>query len=159
RRLVETPVGRSLVLRQIADAEGNGENRIFEHVLDAVSDREVRRMVEKHKADELGHERLFLDCAARAGDATTPVPASLRIIERIDRAAGDIFARNADRRVSVMEAYLMLQTIEERAVRDFATYVRVFDEVDAETASVLRGVARDEERHLRYCDAISRRYA
>ena len=59
----------------------------------------------------------------------------------------------------IMEAYLLLLVIEERALEQFGQFIPAFDLVDRETADTFRGIRKDEERHLRYCHAISRRYA
>jgi hypothetical protein len=58
-----------------------------------------------------------------------------------------------------MEAYALLQVSEERAVTQFAILSPMFRRLDPESADVLAQVASDEQRHLKYCRAISRRYA
>lgn len=58
-----------------------------------------------------------------------------------------------------MNTYLLLQVIEERAVTRFPLFEAAFRPVDRETADTFAAVARDEERHLKYCHAIARRYA
>ena len=59
----------------------------------------------------------------------------------------------------IMDAYLLLLVIEERALEQFGQFIVAFDAVDRETADTFRSIERDEQRHLRYCHAISRRYA
>jgi rubrerythrin len=159
RRLLATPEGRAHVLSQIADAEANGENQIFEHILAHVHDEQLRKMIEKHQADEIRHEHLFRGCVQRTGINPGPVPAGLKLIDRLDAALGGFFARPIDGPTRVMEAYLLLQVIEERAITQFTVFEKVFREIDPVIADTFAEVARDEERHLKYCHAISRRYA
>ncbi len=159
RRLLSTPEGRAHVLNQIADAESNGENQVFEHVLGHVDDPALRKMIEKHQADEIRHEQLFRACLERTGVDPGPVPPHLKLIDRLDRAVGGFFAEPIDGPTKVMEAYVMLQVIEERAVSQFKVFEKAFREIDPETADTFVQVAKDEERHLKYCHAISKRYA
>jgi rubrerythrin len=159
RRLLSSPEGRAHVLNQIADAESNGENQVFEHVLKHVDDPALRKMIEKHQADEIRHEQLFRACLARTGVDPGPVPPHLKLIDRLDRAIGGFFAVPIEDDRGVMEAYLMLQVVEERAVSQFKIFERAFREIDPETADTFLAVAKDEERHLKYCHAISKRYA
>jgi hypothetical protein len=58
-----------------------------------------------------------------------------------------------------MEAYLFLQVIEERAVYQYPAIERAFAKYDPETAAVIATVIRDETRHVKYCQAIAKRYA
>ena len=58
-----------------------------------------------------------------------------------------------------MDAYLVLQVIEERAIEQFAMMEPVLRRYDSKSADDIRGIAKDEERHLLYCRAISARYA
>jgi rubrerythrin len=160
RRLLSSPEGRAHVLNQIADAESNGENKVFEHVLAHVDDPSLRKMIEKHQADEIRHAQMFRACLERTGVDPGPVPAHLKLIDRLDRAVGGFFAVPIDGPRGVMEAYLMLQVIEERAVSQFKVFEQAFrDAGDTETADTFAAVAKDEARHLKYCHAISKRYA
>ena len=160
RRLISTKEGRAHLLNQLADAESNGENQVFEHVLAHVDDPRLRKMIEKHQADELRHAELFRAAVARTGVVPGPVPAHLKLIDRLDKAVGGFFAQPIEGPRGVMEAYLMLQVVEERACAQFAVFERAFREAgDGETADVFAEIARDEERHLKYCHAISKRYA
>lgn len=158
-RVITSPAGRAHLLNQAADAEGNGENGFFEHVLAHVDDPQLQKMIVKHRADELRHEQLFLAARDKTGIDPGPVPDELKLIDRLDRAVGHFFAQPIRDRRGVMEAYLMLQVIEERALTQFALFELAFRGVDDETADVITGIAADEERHLKYCHAIARRYA
>jgi rubrerythrin len=159
RRLLATPEGRAHVLNQIADAESNGESQVFEHILEHVDDAQLRKLVEKHQADEVRHEKLFRACVERNGVQQGPVPSHLKLIDRLDAATGGFFQRDLDKTTGVMEAYLLLQVIEERAITQFTVFERLFREIDPVIADTFVEVARDEERHLKYCHAISKRYA
>jgi len=159
RRLLASPKGRAHVLTQIADAESNGENQVFEHILEHVDDPQLKKLVEKHQADEIRHEQLFRACVERNGIQPEPVPAELRLIDRLDRAVGGFFEHELDSKTGVMEAYLLLQVIEERAITQFQIFEKLFREIDPVIADTFVEVARDEERHLKYCHAISKRYA
>jgi hypothetical protein len=157
-RIIARPAGRAHVLRQLADAEGNGENGFFEQILSRVDDPALRRMVQKHQADELRHEQLFLACAERTGVAPAPIPDEVKFVERLFRRTR-FYERPIASQRDVMEAYLLLQVIEERSVTQFRLMEPVFRAVDGASAEVLALVARDEERHLKYCHAVAARYA
>jgi rubrerythrin len=158
RNLVSTPRGRAYVLNQVAHAEGSDEGRVFSKLREKVDDEKLARMIEKHEADEVRHAALFNERLRANGFEPEPVPEHLKLLERLDRKLG-VFSRPIEDERDVMEAYLLLQVIEERALHQFAIMIAAFRPVDPETARVFEEVARDEDRHLRYCHAISRRYA
>ena len=158
--LCGSPEGRAHMLNQVAEAESNGESTIFERALARVDDPELAKMIRVHQADEVRHAALFHECLARTGIDPGPAPPELRIIDRLDRALDGFFDHAISDRKGVMEAYLLLQVIEERAVTQFPVFERGFRAAgDAHAADTFAAVARDEERHLRYCHAIARRYA
>lgn len=157
--LLSSRRGRAFVLTQAAEAEASDEAAIFDRVLAHVDDAELGKMIRKHKADEERHARMFLACAERTGVDIELIPQDLMLIHRLDRALGDQIDRDICDRKGVMQAYVLLQVIEERAVTQFAFIEPVLRAYDPASADVLRVVTRDEERHLKYCRAISRRYA
>lgn len=163
RELVNTPEGRKHVLSQVADAEHSGEARVFDAMLAWVdrekADAQLARTIEKHRDDEIRHEALFRACIARQGGAPMNTPPELRIMDRLDPAVGGFLERTVEDGRGIMEAYLILQVLEERAVSQFPLFVTAFAAVDPATAKVFEEVAKDEERHLLYCHAIARRYA
>jgi rubrerythrin len=159
RKLVATPEGRAHLLDQVADAESNGELDIFERLLDRVNDGSLQKMIRKHREDEIRHEALFRACANRQGVRRDPVPRELQLIDRIEEKFGGFDNAGLETAHQVMEAYALLQVIEERAITQFPLMEKAFREVDPATADVFVEVARDEERHLRYCHAITRVYA
>jgi rubrerythrin len=157
--LVATPAGRAHVLHQAAEAESNGETQLFDRLQEHVDDPELGRLVKRHAEDEVRHAELFRACVARTGVTPPPVPPELRVIDRLDAALGGVFQRPIRERRDVMNAYLLLQVLEERAVTQFGVMEPVFRAVDPETADVFAQIASDEQRHLRYCHAIARRYS
>ena len=157
--MLSSPRGRAHVLNQVADAEATDEGAIFDRLLAHVTDPKLRQMIERHQADELRHAQMFLGCMARTGIAPSPVPAHLKLLDRLDALADNVMAQPVRTDDDVMQAYLMLLVIEERAIQQFTAFIAGFDLVDRETADVFRAIAEDEARHLRYCHAISKRYA
>lgn len=158
-KVLSTPAGRAHVLNQAADAEGSDEAGFFERLLSKVDDPELQKMIRRHEADEKRHESMFLEAVTRTGIQPEPVPSQLKLIEAIDEELGGFFERPITDDRGVMEAYLLLQVIEERAITQFALMEPAFRKVDPETADQIVEIMRDEERHLKYCRAISRRYA
>jgi hypothetical protein len=157
--LLASERGRAFVMTQAGDAEACDEVMIFDLLLEQVDDPELRGMIAKHKADELRHADMFHERAARIGAAVAPLPDELMFIRRMDRALGGFLGSRITGREGVMKAYLLLQVIEERAVTQFGQLMPVMRIYDVESAEVVAAVMRDEERHIKYCRAISRRYA
>jgi rubrerythrin len=158
-RLLATHRGRAFVLGQMAEAEGSDEGAIFDRLARRVEDGELQRMIRKHAEDEERHARLFHQCVERTGVDPGPVPAELKIIERIDRALGGFLGQEIEDDLGVMQAYVLLQVIEERAITQFGVIEPILRRHDPGSADVLAEIAADEARHLKYCHAISRRYA
>jgi hypothetical protein len=115
-------------------------------------------MVKKHAEDEERHAALFFACADRQGVKRPTIPEHIQVLRILDQRI-HVFDRPIATDEDVMDAYLVLQVIEERAIEQFGMIEPVMRRFDAETADVLVGIAADEERHLRYCRAISKRYA
>lgn len=158
KQMVSTPRGRATMLAQVARSEGtDGEHGIFEHILATLDDDEVRKLVRVHQADEARHEQLFLARVAAQGEAPLVTPAATDLLMRIDAHTG-FHSRPITDRHGVVQAYLMLQVIEERALRQFARMEAAFRAAgDVESADVFVEVAKDEERHLKYCVAITKK--
>ena len=159
RGLVSTAAGRAHVLSQAADAESTDEGAIFDRLLAHVDDPKLEQMIRRHQADELRHASMFRERLTATGVDPGPVPAHLKLLERIDALADHVMQRPVDGAHDVMVSYLMLLVIEERAINQFSLFAPAFDEVDPATAAVFREVGKDEARHLRYCHAIASRYA
>lgn len=158
--LLSTARGRATLLRQLAEAEGGdgGELDVFEHVLAVLDDAEVTKLVRVHKEDEERHERLFYERMHAMGAAPMPLPKSAHLLRRLDAHTG-FFSRPITDREGVVEAYMLLLVIEERATRQFARWEAAFrKQGDDVTADIIRDIGKDEERHLKYCEAITKRY-
>jgi hypothetical protein len=112
---------------------------------------------------------MYRACLSRNGLELQQVPDELLIIRRVGREAGGIFAAGVDAsssangiatREDVMETYALLLAIEERGVQRFPLIGAEFRRIgDYETADTFDRVTADERRHIRYCQAIGRRYA
>jgi hypothetical protein len=90
------------------------------------------------------------------------------LVRRIARKAEDGFAagicagsaERIDSRQDLMNTYAMLLVIEERALKQFPLFAELFRAVgEAQTAEVFEQVAADERRHVKFCQAMGRRYA
>jgi len=158
-RLVSSPEGRAHVLATCADAEASDEGALFDRLLTWVDDEDLAKLVRRHQEDELRHADMFLACLARTGVAAPTVPEHLKLLKRIDGLLGGMMDEPMKTREDVMRVYLLLQVIEERASTQFGLHVRAYRKVDPKTADVVEQIAKDEARHLKYCRAISRRYA
>lgn len=160
KELFRTPLGRAFVLEQSAQAEVDGEAQVFEQLLAYVTEEpELKRMIGRHQADEHRHAELFRACVARQGAKPPPAPAGLAYIPALNRALGGFFGKPVRSRRDVMEAYLVLQVIEERAVTELPMYERALRPLDPQSADTVTQVLTDEVRHLQYCRAVSLRYA
>jgi rubrerythrin len=159
-RLVAEPRGRAFLLGFMAAAEDSDEGAVFDNLLARVDDPELRKLVRIHRDDEHRHARILRERLAEMGFARTePVPDDLLIIRRIDRILGGFSDDFASGRVGVMETYVLLQVIEERAVKQFPAIEAALRRVDPASADVVGTIVRDEERHVKYARAISKRYA
>jgi hypothetical protein len=158
-RMFSAPRGRAFVLRQLGAAEDTDEGRIFTELERRVDDPELAKLIRIHREDETRHARLYFEAADRLGVPAEPVPERLQLLPRLDRALGGFFERIGNDGSSVMEAYLLLQVIEERAASQFAELEVTARRHDAALADTIAGIARDEQRHLKYCRAIAKRYA
>jgi rubrerythrin len=156
--LFSTPEGRAHVLAQAADGESSGESAIFANALGQVDDPELQRVIRRHRDDELRHERLFRERLA-AQNAKYELPEHLRLVPRVDQEAGGVIDRPIRDARGVLEAYSLLQALEERAVFSFAMFIAAMEPHDPQTARVIGEILEDEKRHLKYCAAVSKKYA
>ena len=161
-RLLRSEAGRAYVLQQLADAEGGegGELLIFDQLAAHVDDEKLQQLIRVHKEDEERHEGLFLHEIDKLGVAPVRIPERLKLLIQLDARMGGWLERDVETDEHVLESYLLLLVVEERAMSQFELLAEVFASHGAhDTAAVLRSVAADEERHLRYCHAITKRYA
>ena len=158
QRLFSSPEGRAHVLAQAADGESSGEAAIFDNAIAHCNDPELKRVIHKHREDELRHEKLFRTRLA-AQNAPYELPEALRLVQRIDRKAGGVIDKPIRTDRDVLEAYAFLQALEERAVFSFGLFIQAMEPHDPISASVFAEVLEDEKRHLKYCVAVSKKYA
>ena len=158
-RMFSTERGRAHVLNQLADAEDSDEGWFFDSLLAQVEDSALQKMISRHAADEKRHAEMFRQCVRRQGFEPEPVPNELKLMDYLNREVDGILDRPVVTPEHVMDAYLLLQVIEERAITQFGQYEPLMRRYDPASADVLLEVAKDEARHLKYCRAISRRYA
>src|SRR5690242_19134533 len=158
RQLFSTPEGRAHVLAQAVDGESSGEAAIFERTIAQVDDPELKRVIRKHQQDELRHEKLFRERLA-AQNAPYVLPDHLKLVARVDAEAGNVIDRPVKDARGVLEAYTLLQALEERACFSFTMFIAAIEPYDPESARVIREILEDEKRHLKYCVAVAKRYA
>jgi rubrerythrin len=157
-RLVATPGGRRRMLSISVDAEEGDEAGVFDRLAQCVDDPELRRIVLRHRDDEVRHAALFRGCLARLGLEKEVVPDDMRIIREIAEDA-ILTDRRIETAEDIVRTYAMLLAIEERGVERFPRIAEAFRPHDRETAEVYLRVARDERGHVRYCNRIGRHYA
>jgi rubrerythrin len=156
-QLAASAPGRRHLLSLAVAAEEGDEAGIFDQLAERVEGERFRRIVERHRDDEVRHARLFRRCLARLGLAPVDLPAELRIVGQVAaEVAGERRVRTRD---DVVASYATLLAIEQRGVEQFPLIAAAFDPVDPETAAVYRRVARDERGHVRYCELIGRHHA
>lgn len=156
--MLATPRGRAFALTQAGIAESTDEGEIFHQLRTRVEDQELARLVKWHADDEERHAKIFLAAADRQGVPRPEIPENVQLLPLLNARIG-VFGRPLARREDVMDAYLVLQVIEERAIEQFALMEPVLRRFDVQTADELVEIKKDEQRHLRYCHAITRRYA
>ncbi|HPH67205.1 MAG TPA: ferritin-like domain-containing protein [Kofleriaceae bacterium] len=171
RDLLASALGRAYVLTQAAVAEGSDESAVFDRLLPVVDDPQLQKAIATHKADEERHAKMFEACVQRQGVAPITIPASHQLLPLIREEMGGFDAPNMERTSArwvagpikthedIMNTYLVLQVIEERAIEQFTILHDVIGEFDPESAAVIAQIMADEERHLKYCAAITKRYA
>ena len=160
-RLLRTPQGRAFFLNRLAESEDSDELGVFDALLARVQEPRLKQLVRLHRDDEVRHAQLLRDCVRRNGGAPERIPPSVSLAARIDGALGGLcasFVANEAGVVSVMEAYTLLQVIEECAVSQLPLVVELLDKLDAPSAAAVRSILRDEQRHVKYAVAIAKQY-
>lgn len=158
QQLVKTPEGRVHLLAQVADAESTGEEAIFERLAELSGEPELQKLIRRHHADEVEHGARLNARIAELGVPRPTLPRELNHAVALDARLG-VISGPLTSREDVMRAYVFLQVLEERVVWNFKLFVEALEPVDPTTAELFRDITRDEERHLLYCHAITRRYA
>jgi hypothetical protein len=93
---------------------------------------------------------------ARTGVELGPIPTW---VEEFDEAIGLPLSRPIDNRRDVFEAYTAIKVIEERGLAGLPALEQAFRPIDPLTSDTILAVAKDEERHLYYCDSMINAYA
>jgi rubrerythrin len=164
-KLLASPRGRAFMLRFLQSTEEADEQAVFDMLLARVDDPELNQLVKIHVADEERHAGIFRRAVERVVEnekldaAPGDIPADLRIVARLDERLGGYASGFVSGRLGVMEAYVLLLVLEERAVREWPLVAAVLRDIDPEAAADVERVIRDEQRHVKYARAISRRYA
>jgi tRNA isopentenyl-2-thiomethyl-A-37 hydroxylase MiaE len=158
--IMRQPSAKGFLLSAYSDAESSGEGEIFDKCLQRATDPTVIRMMQKHRDDEIRHGKLLADRRDELGLPAYEIPPALQWVERLSDEAGGTFDLPMDKPGDIVAAYQLLYVVEERALKDFALLAEVLEETgDDVTAKLFRTIAKDEARHLRYCEAIGRRYS
>lgn len=158
-RLVGSPRGRAFMLSFMADAEEADEAGVFDALLERVDDPQLNKLVKKHTEDEARHAELLRGRVRAIGIGAPVVPRELSIVQRIDGMLGGMGEMFVAKERSIMDAYVLLEVVEERAVREFPKIAAALEPVDPESAATVRSICEDEKRHVLYARAINRRYA
>ncbi len=158
QQLVKTPKGRVHLLSQVADAEATGEVAVFERLAELSGEPELQKLIRRHAADEVLHGERFNARIAELGLPRSTLPRELNLAITLDDRVR-VLSGPLNSREDVMRAYVFLQVLEERVVWQFKLFIEALTPVDPITAELFTDIVRDEERHLVYCHAITRRYA
>jgi hypothetical protein len=158
-RLAASARGRAFIFKFLVGAEEGDEAGVFDHLLARVDDPELKKIVRIHRDDETRHAEVFRECMARQGVDAASLPEPIPVVPIIDRRVGGLGERFVADRAGVMEAYVLLQVIEERGAAQYPRFARAMADRDPRSAEVIMKVVRDEERHIKYAKAVSRRYA
>lgn len=151
-RLAATPAGRRHIYSFAIAAEEGDEHGVFDMLANNVADMEFKKLVRAHQADEERHAGLFFACLTRMGETPEKIPDALQIIRRM----GGKFEAAGEQNGTVVELYAMLRAIEVRGVEQFPIIAEALRPYDAFGAETFRQVARDEARHVGFCDRIGR---
>jgi hypothetical protein len=158
-RLAVSPRGRAYLLQFLVGAEEADEIGVFDQLVARIDDPQLNKLAAKHRADEERHAAVFKTCVARQGVDIASLPVAPSVIAFIDEELHGFAARFVAGKRSVMEAYVLLQVIEERAVAQYPWFADALEPYDPTSAAVVREVACDEVNHIKYAKAISKRYA
>jgi demethoxyubiquinone hydroxylase (CLK1/Coq7/Cat5 family) len=157
-RLLRTPQGRAFFLNRLAESEDSDELGVFDALLARVQEPRLKQLVRLHRDDEARHAQLLRACVRRNGGVPERPQSTVSLAARIDYALGGLCAAFVANECSVMEAYTVLQVIEESAVSQLPIVVELLTKLDPESAAAVRSILRDEQRHVKYAVAIAKQY-
>lgn len=158
-RLAASPRGRTFILKFLVAAEEADEVGVFDYLLARVDDQGLRDLVRRHHDDELRHAQVFRACLERQPIPAAAVPDPPSILDYLDRELGGLATSFVRDGRTVMEAYALLQVLEERGAAQYPLMANALEPYDSVSANTIREVAKDEARHIKYAKAIGKRYA
>jgi hypothetical protein len=135
-KLAKGTRGRIFLLNFLRSTEESDETAIFDTLVTCVDDPELHKLVRVHRADEERHAEIFRRAIERLGGTPSPVPDELRIIDRLNGLLGGWGEAFLAKTIGVMEMYVLLQVVEERAVREWPAIVKALRPVDPESAAM-----------------------
>lgn len=168
RRVLRTPEGRAHMLNLAVEAEEGDEAGVFDRLQEVIEDPQLKKVVRRHQEDEQRHAAMYRECLRRNGIDPGPVPDHLRLVRNIAHEAGGALRQGSEAGSAeatlrtpedIMNTYALLLAIERRGVERFPMFAQAFRPYDAETADTFLAVTKDEERHIKYAEAIGRRFA
>lgn len=159
RLLLSNKMARGYFLNIAAEAEDCDVGQVFPAILELVHDETLRSMIRRHHDDEKHHAELLRECVLRNGVKPSPVPPERQFFIQLTKAVGGFLGDLANTEHAVMKAYLLVQVGEEESSRQFSFIEPILREFDPESADVLALIAKDEVRHIHYCERISAHYA
>jgi sphingolipid 4-desaturase/C4-monooxygenase len=158
KQLVSTPRGRAWLFSAIASVEGDQELNVFEALAEAAPDLKIQRLIQRHAADEERHAAQLEALAVKEGLPRFEVPKAANALHQLDRVLG-VLSQPIRTAHDAMRAYVLLQVMEERATTQYGLYIEALRGVDDAAAAVLEGIADDEVRHIKYCQAVTAKLA
>ena len=159
RHIFAQPMAKAFALSAYAEAEDSGEGEVFSRTLHHVHEPRLRRMIERHQEDERRHARVLRERRDALGLPALPVPDSLALVQRLSDAAGGVLDKPMATDAEIADAWALLYAIEERALDEFKRSGEALAAAgDDETSALFFQIRKDEERHLRYCQAVGRTY-
>lgn len=155
-RVLRDPAARAFILSAYATGESRGEGLFFEHLRELPLSERDRRLVDRHQADEIRHERLLNECLERMGVERQPLPEWLDYVEAVSAEARfPVHDPPRDAR-GVARGYLMLRAVERRQVERLTMLGDGIEPFDPHAAATVRRIAMDERGHIRVCEVIAR---
>lgn len=120
---------------------------------------EVRHRAVTDRLDEARHAELLRARVRAIGVTPPPVPRELSIVQRLDDMLGGVGEGFVAKERTIMDAYVLLEVVENRAVEQFPKIAAALAAVDPESAATVRSIWEDEKRHVLYAQAVNKRYA
>jgi len=156
-KILETALGRGHFLNIAAQAEAS-DATFFDALVDLVELKHLR-LIERHRADEERHASILRECVLANGVEPYPVPAHLQYFETLVDSTHGFMRDLSNTENGIMKAYALLQVAEERAKEQYEYIEPLIRPHDSMAADALVIIARDEAKHIKYCQVLSNYYA